>query len=215
MEGTMEATVATRKAPLWRPVAWIALTAAMFVVLLLATAYLASWLTSQIGMADPEREHFALIMAIMFAASLMATVPLTGRLLGEGRWVWPGRLIVVAFALAAAASYVIFADSRSGFYFDTDQALPEIFVPVGIALLASADLGRLSATTDLSRRAWSWVVFVAGLVLLALVATTVSKVAGGAMGMYRLDSPLTFALLALAGAYGLAAILLRLSGRSR
>lgn len=211
----MEATVATHEAPSWRPVAWIALTAAMFLALLLATAYVASWLTSQVGVADPEREHFALIMAIMFAASLTAAVPLTGRLLGEGRWVSPGPLIVSAFALAAAASYVIFADSRSGSYFDTDQALPEIFVPMGIALLASANLGHLSATTDRSRRAWSWVVVVAGLVLLALVAMTVSKIAGGAMGMYRLDSPLTFAALALAGAYGVAAILLRLSGKRR
>jgi hypothetical protein len=53
------------------------------------------------------------------------------------------------------------------------------------------------------------------LVSLALVAMTVSKIAGGAMGMYRLDSPLTFGVLALAGAYALAAILLRVSSRRR
>jgi hypothetical protein len=211
----MEALAATHKAPLWRPVAWIALVAGIFVALLLATAFLASWLTSQIGMADPEREDFALIQAIMFAASLTAAVPLTGRLLGQGRWASPGPMIVLAFALAAAASYVIFADSRSGSYFETDHALPEVFVPVGIALLASADLGHLSATTDLSRRAWSWAGVVAGLVLLALVLMTASKVAGSAMGMYRLDSPLTFAMLALAGAYSVAEILLRLSGPRR
>ncbi|MGH2455729.1 MAG: hypothetical protein ACRDHD_05670 [Candidatus Limnocylindria bacterium] len=187
----------------------------MFVVLLLVTAFLASWLTSQIGMADPEREQFALIMAIMLAASLTATVPLMGRLLGEGRWMGPSPSIVLAFALAAAASYIIFADSRSGSYFETDQALPEIFVPLGIALLATADLGRLSAATDGSRHAWSWAVVAAGLGSLALVAMTISKIAGDAMGMYRLDSPLTFAVLALAGAYALAAILLRLSSRSR
>jgi hypothetical protein len=212
-EGTMEATVATDKAPLWRPVAWIALTTGLFLVLLLATVYLASRLTSEIGIADPEREHFALIQAILLAASLVVAVPLTGRLLGEGRWVWPGPMVVLAFVLAAAASYVIFADSRSGFYFETDNALPEVFVPAGIALLAAADLGRRSATTEVARPAWSWVVAAAGLVLLALVAMTVSKVASGLGGMYRLDSPLTFAALALAGAYGVAALLFQLPAR--
>jgi hypothetical protein len=122
-------------------------------------------------------------------------------------------MVVLPFVLAAAASYVIFADSRSGFSFETDHALPEIFVPAGIALLAAADLGRRSATTEVARRAWSWVVVAAGLVLLALVAITVSKVASGLGGMYRLDSPLTFAALALAGAYGVAALLFRLPAR--
>jgi hypothetical protein len=211
----MEAVAAAHRAPVWRPIAWIAFTAVIFAVLLLATAFLASWLTTQLPMADPEREHFALIQSIMFAASLTAAVPLTGRLLGEGRWVWPGPMIVAAFALAIAASYIMFADSRSGSYFDTDQALPEIFVPLGIALLATADLGRISATTHGSRRAWSWILVTTALVLLVLVAMTVSKIAGGAMGMYRLDSPLTFAVLGLAGAYGLAAIALRLRSWSR
>lgn len=211
----MEAVATTHRAPVWRPVAWIAFTAGAFVVLLLATAFLASWLTSQLQMADPEREHFALIQAIMFAASLTVAVPLTGRLLGEGRWVRLRPMVVLAFALAAAAGYIIFADSRSGSYFETDQALPEIFVPLGIALLATADLGRLSAATDGSRHVWSWAVVAAGLVSLALVAMTISKIAGDAMGMYRLDSPLTFTVLALAGAYGLAAIALRLRSWGR
>ena len=151
----MGATVATHRAPFWRPVAWIALTLGLFLVLLLATAYLASRLTIEIGIADPEREHFALIQAILFAASLVVAVPVSGRLLGEGRWAWPGPMIVLPFLLAAAASYVIFADNRSGFYFETDHAIPEIFVPAGIALLATADLGRRSATTAMARRAWS------------------------------------------------------------
>jgi hypothetical protein len=166
-------------------------------------------------MADPEREQFALIMAIMLAGSLTATVPLIGRLLDEGRWMPPSPQIILAFALAAVASYILFADSRSGSYFETDHALPEIFVPLGIALLASAQLGRLSAATDGSRRAWSWGIAGAGLVSLALVAMTVSKIAGGAMGMYPLDSPLTFGVLAMASAYALAAILLRVSSRRR
>ncbi len=211
----MEASVATHRALFWRPVAWIALTLGLFLVLLLATAYLASRLTSEIGIADPEREHFALIQAILFAASLVVAVPVSGRLLGEGRWAWPGPMIVLPFLLAAAASYVIFADNRSGFYFETDHAIPEIFVPVGIALLATADLGRRSATTAIPRRAWSWIVGASGLVLLALVAMTVSKVASGLSGMNALDSPLTFAALALAGAYGVAGVLLQFRNMAR
>lgn len=187
----------------------------VFVLLLLASAFLTSRLTSELGMADPEREEFALIQAVMFAVSLTAAVPFTGRLLGEGRWAWPGLVAVLAFVLAAVASYLIFADNRSGAYFDTDHALPEIFVPIGIALLASASIGRRSATTDLSRRAWTWVIVAAGLILLAVVAMTVTKVAAATGGMYRLDSPLTFAALALAGVYGIAAVLYPLFGRLR
>jgi len=204
----MDATLTIHKDASWRPVAWVLLTLGLFIVLLLATAYLASRVTTEIGIAFPEREHFALIQASLFTASLMVAVPLTGRLLSQARWVWPGLMILLPFLLAVAGSYVIFADNRSGFIFETDHALPEIFVPAGIALVAAADLGRRSAAAAMARRVWVWTVVGGAVLLLALVAMTVAKVVSGMMGMYRLDSPITFAALALAGAYAVAAVLL-------
>ena len=209
----MEAVVVTREAP--RALVWIALTGVVFVLLLLITTFAAAWISSQLGIAEPEREHFALLNAILLSLSLLAAIPWIGRLLGEGRLVSPGVLVVLAFTLAAGSAYVIFEDQRSGLVFDTDRALQEILVPVAIALLASTDLGRRSATTPRSRHAWSWAGLVGGLIVLSLVALTAGKVIGNAMGMSRLDSPLTFAALALAAVYGITVIFLRLSATSR
>lgn len=189
-----------------RAVGWIAVSSVLFVILLLGTLLAASRLTIDLGIADPEREHFALIQALLFGASLLVAVPLAGRLLGQAHSTWPGMIATLPFLLAAAASYLLFEDVRSGHLFDTDHALPEIFVPLAVALLGSAHLASRVAATDHGRRAWSWFSVVAAVVLLAVVALTFTKATAGLVGMFQIDSPLTFAVLAAAAAYGLAAI---------
>lgn len=179
---------------------------ALFVILLLGTLLIASRLTSDLGIADPEREHFAIIHAVLFGASLLLALPLAGRLLGQAHSTWPGLIATLPFLLAAAASYLLFEDVRSGHVFDTDHALPEIFVPAAIALLGSAHLAWRVAATDRGRRMWSWFSVVAAVVLLAFVALTLTKATAGLGGMFQIDSPLTFAVLAMAATYGLVAI---------
>ena len=189
-----------------RAAGWIAVSLVLFVMLLVATLLLASRLEIDLGIADPEREHFALMQAVLFSASLLLAVPLAGRVVGQAHSTWPGVTATLPFLLAAAASYLLFEDVRSGHVFDTDHALPEIFVPLAIALLGSGHVGWRVAATDDGRRAWSWFSVVAALALLALVAMTVTKAAGGLGGMSAIDSPLTFAALAAAATYGLVAI---------
>lgn len=190
----------------WRTAAWIAVSLVLFIVLLLATLYVASRLTSELGIAFPEREHFAAIQALLFGASLLIAIPFVGRLLGQVRSGWPGVVVSLPFLLAAVASYLLFEDVRSGHLFETDHALPEIFVPMAIALLGSAHLAGRLAATAFGRRAWSWFSVAAAVVLLVFVALTVAEATAGLGGMFQLDSPMTFAVLTAAGAYAIAAV---------
>jgi len=131
-----------------RALVWIAISLVLFVILLLGATIGASRSTRDLGIATPEREHFALIQAVLFGASLLVVVPLVGRLLGEARTTWPGLPSTLPFLLAAITNYLIFEDVRSGHFFETDHALPEIFVPLAIALLGSAHVGCRVAATD-------------------------------------------------------------------
>lgn len=115
-------------------------------------------------------------------------------------------MTLLPFALATATSYVLFEDVRSGYYFETDHALPEIFVPIAIALLGSTGVGLRAAATASGQRAWSRVGVGAAIVLLAFVALTMAKATAGLGGMYQLDSPLTFAVLAVAAAYAVVTV---------
>ncbi len=190
----------------WRAVGWVAGSLVLFLILLIATLMVASRLTIDLGIADPEREHFALIQAVLFGASLLVTVPHAGRFVGLVHAVWPGALATLPFLLAAVASYILFEDVRSGHIFETDHALPEIFVPMAIALLGASHVAVRVAATDIGRRAWSWGSIAAALLLLGFIALTMEKVSAGLGGMFKLDSPLTFAALIAAGAYAVAAV---------
>lgn len=203
---TDDARVSTSDAGPRRAAGWIAVSLVLFVILLVGTLLTASRLTTDLGIADPEREHFALIQAVLFGASLLVALPLAGRVLGQARSTWPGVIATLPFLLAAAASYLLFEDVRSGDVFETDHALPEIFVPLAIALLGSAHLAWRVAATDDGRRAWSWFSVAAALVLLAFVALTLTKATAGHGGMFQIDSPLTFAVLTAAATYGFGAI---------
>lgn len=190
----------------WRAAAWIGASLVMFAILLLVTLLAASRLTIDLGIAWPEREHFAAIQAALFGGSILVAVPLAGRLLGQADSMWPGVAAVLPFLLTAITSYLLFEDVRSGHLFETDHALPEILVPAAIALLASADVGRGVAATAVGRRAWSWFGVATALVLLTFVASTVAKASSGLGGMFQLDSPLTFVVLGTAAAYAVVAI---------
>lgn len=189
-----------------RPVGWIAVSLVLFPVLLLGTLLIASRLTMELGIAYPEREQFALIQALLFSASLLVAIPLAGRLLGQACSVWPGFIATLPFLLAAMASYALFQDVRSGHIFETDHALPDIFVPMAIALLGTGHVGGRVAATDPGRRAWSWFSVAAGLILLVFVALTLSKATAGLGGMFQLDTPPTFALLFMAAGYAVGAV---------
>ncbi len=209
----MNANIATNVAPTsnsdarpWQVVGWIAVSLVLFVSLLVGTLMVSSRLTIDLGIAFPEREHFALMQALLFGAALILAVPLAGRMLGQVRSMWPGFTATLPFLLAAIASYMLFEDVRSGHLFDTDHALPEILVPMAIALLGAAHVAVRVAATDFGRRAWSWFSVAAALVLLTFVALTVAKATAGLGGMFQVDSPLTFAVLIAAAAYAVVAV---------
>jgi hypothetical protein len=178
----------------------------LFAALLISTLWIASRLTIELGIAFPEREHFALIQAVLFGASLLGAVPFAGRALGQAGSMWPGFGATLPFVLAAIVSYLLFADIRSGQVFETDHALPEVFVPLAIALLGTAQVAGRVAATDAGRRAWSWLSGVVGVAVLALVGLTMAKASAEVGGMFELDSPLSFAALAAAATYAIAAV---------
>ena len=221
--GTAEARITISGDSVWRAVAWVASTLVLFVVLLVLTLLVASRLTLDLGIAFPEREHFAFIHVVVFSASLLLAVPLAGRAVGQATVMWPGLLATLPFVLAALLSYLIVEDVRGGGRYETDHALPEIFVFIAIALLASAGVGRRVAATEIGRRAWSWVIVGSALAILVLVALTAVKVSMGTSstmdvglgGSTALDSPLTFAALAAAAVYAIGAIGQLIIGRRR
>jgi hypothetical protein len=188
-----------------RPAGWILASLAAFPVLVLAAGYVASRVTSDLGVADPEREHFALIAAALSGLALLAAVPRIGRALGQTNAAWPAPMAVPAFVFASWLAYLVVEDSRSGHIFETDHALPELLVPMAVQLLAMTDIGRLAAGAEPARRAWEWTAALAGMLLIGLVALAVSSmlVEGG---MYSFDQPITYAAVAVAGAYGLLAV---------
>lgn len=212
--GTDVAPIRPQEARPWRAVAWVAVSLVLFVVLLLLTLLVASRPTLDLGIAFPQREHFAVTRAMLFGASLLVAVPLAGRALGQATVMWPGLLATLPFVLAALLGYLIVEDVRGGGSYETDQALPEIFVPVAIALLASAGVGRRVAATEIGRRAWSWVTVGSAVAILALVVLSAAKASFGTSAptdvelgrSTALDSPLTFAALAAAAAYAVTAV---------
>lgn len=185
---------------------WIGSTIALFFAFLLASLFLASRITSEIGIADPEREHFALLQSLLLGAAMLIVVPFAGRLFGQSLVTWPGILLVLPFVLAALANYLIFEDVRSGSYFETDHALPEIFIPQAVVLLASALVGRRVAVHPSARRGWFLLSAVVAGALLVLVAMALGKAATDS-GDFELDSLASMLTLAIVFAYALFAVL--------
>lgn len=184
----------------WRGYAWVAVVLLLFVPLQLAALMTASSVTSGLGIGDPEREHFAIVNTLLGGLLMLIAVPVTGRLLGLGVALWLGWPFAMPILLAPVASYVFFADIRSGFYLETDQALPEILIPYALVLLASAAIGHRLAGAQPARRAWAWVVWSTAAMTILLIGLTVAKMATSG-GDFALDSPLTGLVLAIAGAY--------------
>lgn len=184
---------------------WIGSTLVLFFALFLASLFVASRITTEIGIADPEREHFALLQTLLFGAAMLFVVPFVGRLFRQSRATWPGMKLVLPFLLAALANYLIFEDVRSGSYFETDHAIPEIFIPLAVVLLASARVGRRVAVHLTARRRWFLLSAVVAGALLVLVAVAFGKAATDS-GDFELDSPATMLTLAVAAAYAVSAI---------
>ncbi|MEX0626281.1 MAG: hypothetical protein WD402_07040 [Chloroflexota bacterium] len=177
----------------------------LFFALFLASLFVASRITSEIGIADPEREQFALLQSLLFGAAMLFIVPFVGRRLGQSLLTWPGIVFVLPFALAALANYLIFEDVRSGSYFETDHAMPEIFIPLAVVLLASARVGRRVAVHPTARRRWFLLSAVVAGAVLILVAMAFGKAATDS-GDFELDSPATILTLAIIAAYAVSAI---------
>jgi hypothetical protein len=183
-----------------RALGWVGLTLVLFVVAQITALFVTSRVTSEIGVGFPEREHFAFAEALVGGLLMLLAVPVGGRVLGHRIGFWPGLAFVLPFLLAAVANYAFFEDIRSGHIFETDQALPEIFIPVTVILLASAGIGHRLAGEDLARRAWTWVSRVTAVLVLWLVGLTAIKMATTG-GDFALDSPLTVVVLVAVAAY--------------
>ena len=182
---------------------WLLASGALFVGLLLGLSYVVSVITVDIDFARPQREHFAALVATLFGISLLVTIPIAGTILGAARLGWPTSATILPFALASVLAYLIFEDGRSGGYFETDHALPEIFIPVGLALIGSARVGYGAAIDRTGRWAWSRAMGFAGLSVMAVLIATILKINTQGGGDSPLDSPATFAGLAVAGAYAI------------
>lgn len=164
---------------------------------------LASRIDIEIGFGYPERERFALVHGLLFGASMALVVPLVGRLFAQSTIWWPGLARVAPFVLAAIANYLIVEDVRSGHVFDTEHALPEIFVPVAVVLLVSARLGLHIAQPAAARHAWLWFSGILVAAVLALVAMVAIKAATDS-GDFELDSPTNMLALAVIAIYAVA-----------
>lgn len=185
-----------------RALGWVGLTLVLFVVAQIVAALVADRVTGAIGVGSPEREHFAFAAALVGGLLMLVIVPAVGRLLGYRIGFWSGVASVLPVLLAAVTNYAIFEDVRSGHVFETDHALPEIFIPLAVVLLASAWIGRELARDDAARRAWTWVSRATVVLVLWLVALASIKMATTG-GDFALDSPLTILALVAVAAYAL------------
>ena len=188
-----------------RAFGWVVLALVLFVAAQIMALLVTARVTSAIGVGYPEREQFAFAAAMVGGLLMLIVVPVAGRLLGNRIGFWPGLAFVVPFLLAAVANYVFFEDVRSGHIFETDHALPEIFIPPAVVLLASARIGHRLAGEDLARRAWTWVSRATAVLALCLVALTVIKMATTG-GDFALDSSFTIVVLVAVAAYVLVAV---------
>ncbi len=179
-----------------RAYAWPALTLLAFVPLQVAALLVADRITRALGVGDPEREHFAVVAALIGGAVMLLAVPLIGRLLGRRPPLWAGWKFAAPIALAAVTAFALFEDSRSGHRFETDHAIPEIFLPSLVILLASAALGRRLGGGGAG---WIWLIRATAALTIVLVGLTLAKMATTG-GDFALDSPLTVAVLVLIGA---------------
>jgi hypothetical protein len=183
--------------------AWIALSLLAFLPAQVVTLVAADRLTNA---ASPERERVIGAAVLLGGLLMLAVVPFTGRVLGQVDRLWPGWRLAAPILLAALAAYVIVADVRSGASFETDHALPEIFLPYAVVLLASAAVGRHLARHEPGRRGWTWVVWAAAGLVVLLIGLALAKMATQG-GDAVLDSPVTVATLAATGAYAVVAVL--------
>jgi hypothetical protein len=188
-----------------RAFGWVGLTLVLFVVAQITALLVTSRVTSEIGVVYPEREHFAFAEAMVGGLLMLLVVPVAGRVLGHRIGFWPGLAFVLPFLLAAVANYVFFEDVRSGRILETDHALPEIFIPMAVVLLAAARIGHRLAADDLARRPWTWVSRATAALVLWLVGLTFIKMATTG-GDFALDSPLTILVLVAVAVYVLVAV---------
>jgi hypothetical protein len=161
-----------------------------------AALFVADWLTRSFGVGQPEREHFAVVAVLIGGAVMLPAVPLIGRLLGRRPPLWAGWRFAAPIVLAAATAFALFEDVRSGHQFETDHALPEIFLPYAVILLASAAIGHWLSG---SGAGWTWLIRGTAALTVVLIGLTVAKMATTG-GDFALDSPLTAAVLVLIGA---------------
>lgn len=183
----------------WREYAWVGVVVLLFVPMQIAALWAASSITSALGVGFPEREHFAVVAAMLGGLLVLLVVPLTARLLGHRVALGAGWTFALPILLAATAAFVIFEDVRSGFVFETDHALPEIFIPSAVLLLAAAATGhRLGGGP--ARRAWAWVARGTAALTIVVIGLTAAKMATTG-GDFALDSPLTALVLVVVGAH--------------
>jgi hypothetical protein len=184
----------------WRGYKWVATTLLLFVPVQIAGLLVADRFASAIGAGSPEREQVALLATLLGGLGMLVVVPAAGWLAGIRAPTSPGWSFAAPVLLAAIANYAIFEDVRSGHVFDTDHALPEIFIPYAVLLIASAAIGHRLAGEGRARTAWAWVIRVTAAVTVGLIGLTAGKVAIGG-GDFALDSPLTALILVAVGAY--------------
>ena len=187
--------------PPWRQYAWVVIALLLSVPLQLAALMAASSVTNAIGIGYPEREHFAVVATLLGGFLTLAAVPASGRLIGLRVPLWAGWDPLAAILLAAVAAFALFEDVRSGLYFETDHALPEIFLPYAVILLASCAMGHRLAGGRPAATAWPWLARVTSVVTVGLIGLTAAKMVAFGGGDFALDSPLTVVVLAAIGVY--------------
>ncbi len=186
--------------------AWIALVVFAFLPAQVAALFAADRLASALGVGFPERELVVCAAVLLGGLLMLAVVPVAGRFLALVDRLWAGWRLTAPLLLAGFAAYIFVADVRSGAIFETDHALPEILLPFGVVLLASAAVGHRVARESSARRGWIWMTrVIAGLIAILLVLTAAKLPGSG--GNYALDSPITLATLAAIGAYAAVAVL--------
>lgn len=177
----------------------------LWAVLGVASLLIASGTLGAFGIADREREVVFGVWHLLWGGAVLFVFPALGFLLQQTGRQRPRIVHVLPFVLAVAAAYLLVADIRldvrgDDVGFAVDHALPEIFIPPVVVLIAGAGLARALSVTPSARRAWSVVTFVACVLLLGLLVRTVMS------ADTRLDAPGTVASLTFAAVYAAVAI---------
>ena len=156
-----------------RVASWIGVIVALFLPIGLAAVMLANMISWE------PRELALGTAAVLWAIGLIVAVAVFGKLLGLADRTYPGLRSLLGYAVGSLVVFAIVAGVRtvpgSDVGFEIDHALPQLYVPAALFLVATAEAGHHVSLVDAARAGWVYTTRFAWVVTAGLLVATLSS----------------------------------------